>query len=235
VAIHEVDEGRPETLMAYTMRRIKTGIADGKYGPGSRLSPNVLAAEYGISHIPVREALTSLAAQGYIVHKQSQGFFTRELSWADLADIYHWRQVLEREAYRIAVAKITDRDIAEMRRVLKLMGKHTNPRDRFKYLEPNREFHFIAFKRVGSDRLLRFLNYLWDIAAPYAAAELIDSTGRYKDHFEHIPLFEARDAEAVIAAMDEHREYRVRHIARGRRSTKTTVSAQTPKRRSGQR
>jgi len=205
-------EGRPETVVAYTARRIQTAIAEGQYPPGTRLSPNAIATDFGVSHIPVREALASLSARGYIVHRQAQGFFARELSSEDLADIYHMREVLEREAYIMAVSKITDEDIAEMRRVLEEMGQHTSAPDRLRYLELNREFHFVAFKRAESPRLLELLNYLWDIAAPYGAAELIDSTEGWRDHFEYLSRFEARDAGGVIAAMAAHRQYRMRHI-----------------------
>jgi len=229
------EEGRPETLVAYTIRRIQTAIAEGRFPPGSRLSPAVLAGEFGVSHIPVREALRSLAARGYIVHKQSQGFFTRDLNSEDLADIYHLREVLEREAYILAVPKITDEDIAEMRRILKLMGTNTSAAKRLRYLELNREFHFVVFKRAGSDRLLYLLNYLWDVAAPYGAAELIDSTEGYQDHFEQIEKFAARDTKGVIAAMAAHRQVRVRHISEweAEHTQHTSDDSRTRRRRTG--
>ena len=48
------EDGRPESLQSYAERRIKTVIATGTFPPGSRLSPNLLAAEFGLSHIPIR-------------------------------------------------------------------------------------------------------------------------------------------------------------------------------------
>jgi DNA-binding GntR family transcriptional regulator len=206
------EDGRPEGLLAYAERRIKTAIADGSIGPGSRLSPHLLAPEFGLSHIPVREALASLAAAGYVDHKPGRGYMVRQLSSEDLTDIYHWRQVLEREAYLMGVPKLTDADIAEMTRLVDQMSTLTSSADRLEYVQLNREFHFVAFRRAGSERLLRFLNSLWDAAAPYSVLEMTDSSISHADHVALLPVFAARDADAVIAAMVGHRNVRVKRV-----------------------
>lgn len=204
---------RPEALQAYAERRIKLAIAQGDIAPGSRLSPTVLAREFGVSHIPVREALTYLSASGYVEHKHRMGFFSRQLSSEDLSDIYHWRALLEREAYVMAMPQITEADIKEMERLVKEMGRKTKPKDRIEYIQLNREFHFVAFKRAGSDKLLRFLNYLWDLSEPYMNAELVESSSGQSDHVKAIPLYRKRDLEGIIALSAQHRKARLDHIA----------------------
>jgi DNA-binding GntR family transcriptional regulator len=213
-ATPQPDQQQPEALLEYAQRRIKTAIADGTIAPGARLSPSVLAAEFGISHIPIREALTYLSAIGYVEHPHRLGFFARKLSSEDLADIYHWRAVLENEAYVMAVPKITDGDLAQMRRLAKATGRKVKPVDRLEFVRINREFHFVAFRRAGSERLLRFLDYLWDLSEPYMNAELVDSTRSYNDHLAAIKMFEARDTQGVIQVMSEHRRVRIDHIAK---------------------
>ncbi|WP_243795079.1 GntR family transcriptional regulator [Saccharopolyspora gloriosae] len=208
------NDQRPEALVAYITRRVQTDIARHKFPPGSRLSASNLAGEYDVSHIPVREALSSMAAKGYIVHHRSRGFFTREVHREEIEDIYRWRQVLETEAYRAAVPKITDEDIARMRTILGEMQKLTQNEDRIRYMELNREFHFVVFQRAGSPILLQLLTYLWDISAPYVALDLIDSDHAQKDHLEQLELYEARDAEGIIKAMDEHRGFRLDMVAK---------------------
>jgi DNA-binding GntR family transcriptional regulator len=206
-------EGRPETSVPYAKRRIKEAIADGTITPGARLSPHLLAPVFGVSHIPIREALASLMESGYVEHRQGKGYFARKLTSEDLADVYHWREVIEREAYIMAVPKLVDDDIAEMARLVQQMSRLTGPEDRAEYLELNRQFHFIVFRRAGSRRLLRFLNYLWDSAQPYAVLGNVDSAESHRQHLELIPIFAARDTDAVIAAMNKHREVRVRTVA----------------------
>ena len=204
---------RPEVLQAYAERRIKLAIAQGEIAPGRRLSPTVLAAEFGISHIPVREALTYLSASGYVQHKHRVGFFSRQLSSEDLTDIYHWRALLEREAYVMAVPLITEADMKEMNHLVKEMARKVKPKDRIEYILLNREFHFVAFKRAGSDKLLHFLNYLWDLSGPYMNAELVESSSGNSDHVRALALFRERDLEAIIALSEQHRKARLDHIA----------------------
>ena len=191
--------------MSYIEKRIKQAVVSGELKPGAKLSPSAVAADLGVSHIPVREALTSLAASGYLEHKPRVGFFVRVLSSDDLADIYHWREILEREAFIMAIPKLTDDDLEEMSRLCGQMRKLTGPGQRREYLNLNRQFHFIAFRRAGSDRLLRFLAYLWDVAAPYTFTGLVDIDEARHDHERMMDLFEARDLDGIIEMMTRHR------------------------------
>ena len=98
---------QPEALLSYIEKRIKQAVVSGELKPGAKLSPSAVAADLGVSHIPVREALTSLAASGYLEHKPRVRILARVLSSEDLADIYHWREVLEREAFTMAIPRLT--------------------------------------------------------------------------------------------------------------------------------
>src|SRR5215831_9828247 len=210
----EPGQDQPEALLSYIEKRIKQAVVSGELKPGAKLSPSAVAADLGVSHIPVREALTSLAASGYLEHKPRVGFFVRVLSSEDLADIYHWREILEREAFTMAIPQLTGDDIEEMRRLCGQMRKLTAPAQRREYLALNRQFHFIAFRRAGSDRLLRFLTYLWDAAAPYTFTGLVDAAEAQRDHELMMNRFEARDTAGVIDLMARHRGIAVEAVAR---------------------
>ena len=207
-------QDQPEALLSYIEKQIKQSVVSGELKPGAKLSPSAVAADLGVSHIPVREALTSLAASGYLEHKPRVGFFVRILSPEDLADIYHWREILEREAFTMAIPQLTGDDIEEMRRLCGQMRKLTGPGQRREYLTLNRQFHFIAFRRAGSDRLLRFLAYLWDVAAPYTFTGLVDIDEARHDHERMMGRFEARDLDGVVELMARHRGMAVEAVAR---------------------
>jgi DNA-binding GntR family transcriptional regulator len=211
---HERRQDQPEALLSYIEKRIKQAVVSGELKPGAKLSPSAIAVDLGVSHIPVREALTSLAASGYLEHKPRVGFFVRVLSSEDLTDIYHWREVLEREAFRMATPRLTADDIEEMRRLYDQMRKLTEPGQRREYLNLNRQFHFIAFRRAGSDRLLHFLTYLWDAAAPYTFTGLVDIDEAQRDHERMMDLFEAHDVDGVTEMMTRHRGLAVEAVAR---------------------
>jgi DNA-binding GntR family transcriptional regulator len=200
---HRPDQ--PEALLSYIEKRIKQAVVSGELKPGAKLSPSAIAADLGVSHIPVREALTSLAASGYLEHKPRVGFFVRVLSPDDLADIYHWREVLEREAFMMAVPLLTGDDIEEMRGLCGQMRGLVTPGQWNEFLDLNRQFHFVAFRRAGSDQLLRFLSYLWDSAESYSLSGLGNLEKAQQDHEQMLDLFEARDVDGIIEAMMRHR------------------------------
>lgn len=200
---HRPDQ--PEALLSYIEKRIKQAVVSGELKPGAKLSPSAIAADLGVSHIPVREALTSLAASGYLEHKPRVGFFVRVLSPDDLADIYHWREVLEREAFMMAVPLLTGDDIEEMRGLCGQMRGLVTPGQWSEFLDLNRQFHFVAFRRAGSDQLLRFLSYLWDSAESYSLSGLGNLEKAQQDHEQMLDLFEARDVDGIIEAMMRHR------------------------------
>ena len=138
---HERRQDQPEALLSYIEKRIKQAVVSGELKPGAKLSPSAVAVDLGVSHIPVREALTSLAASGYLEHRPRVGFFVRALSSEDLADIYHWREILEREAFTMAIPRLTSDDIEEMRRQCDQMQKLIDPAHQREYLKLNDPFH----------------------------------------------------------------------------------------------
>jgi DNA-binding GntR family transcriptional regulator len=198
-------QDQPEALLSYIEKRIKQAVVSGELKPGAKLSPNTIATDLGVSHIPVREALTSLAASGYLEHRPRVGFFVRVLTADDLADVYHWREILEREAFMMAIPQLTDDDIDEMRRLCRQMRRPIAPGLWSEFLDLNRQFHFVAFRRAASDQLLRFLSYLWDSAESYSLSGMGNVEKAQQDHEQMIDLFEARDVEGIIEAMTRHR------------------------------
>ena len=201
------DEEPPEGLQDFAARRLVQAIISGSLAPGERLSPSKLAGELGVSHIPVREALASLEASAYVVRVPRVGFFVADLSPDYIEDVYHWRQVLEDEACRIAVPRLGESDLALMRKINENARRAGESKDG-SYLDLNREFHFVAFERAGSEILLRFLNHLWDAAARYQSTitYVSESTSQFcAEHNALIEAFEARDVSLVNARMAEHR------------------------------
>jgi len=195
----------PEGLQEIISRRLMHAIIDGSLPSGEKLSPTKLASEFGVSHIPVREALAALEAEGYVRRAPRVGFFVAELPTDDVGGVYHWRQVLEDEAHRIAVPRLEDSDLARMRKLNDSINRERESQNRF--LDLNREFHFVAFGKAGSEILLRLLNQLWDSVARYQKTMDLARVSRavLRDHAALIEAFEARDVNLVNALMAEHR------------------------------
>ena len=228
-SLNDRDE-RPEGLQDFVSRRLVRAIISGELPPGERLSPARHAAELGVSHIPVREALAALEAVGHVSRVPRVGFFVAELSSEDIGDIYNLRELLEDEAHRLAMPRLRDEDLDRMRELHKEMLSAVKERTT-RFVSLNREFHFIPFERAGSRHLLRFLAQLWDAAARYQNAMAFVKVPRsllQEQHNAILEAFEARDPDAVNALMREHRGVTRKQIDKMERAKLVDATGDTP-------
>jgi len=99
-----LDPLAPVNLAAQVADRIADAIADGRLRSGQRLIESELAADLGISRIPVREALRELESQGLLVSRPHRGIRLIEFDAAWLQQLYEMRVALERVSWRHAAA-----------------------------------------------------------------------------------------------------------------------------------
>ncbi|RFU84216.1 GntR family transcriptional regulator [Streptomyces triticagri] len=99
-------------------RRIRDQILDGERGPGSRLVERELAAELGVSRLPVREALKALVAEGLVTPRPRTWAVVREFSATDLADLDEVRGALETLTFRLAAQRSTRAGLDRLRAAL---------------------------------------------------------------------------------------------------------------------
>src|SRR5579863_1165859 len=97
----------PSTLKLYLADRLREAILSGKYKPGDRLNESMIAREFGISRIPVREALFQLQESGLVTNHKHRGMFVTQLSEDDTQRINSVRMILETEALKLARAHMT--------------------------------------------------------------------------------------------------------------------------------
>jgi DNA-binding GntR family transcriptional regulator len=103
------------TLKQRAYEHVRSKLA-GNIVPGSRLSPKSLAKEIGISHTPVREALSQLQSEGLLVERPRKGVFVRQPDRDELIEIIELRTVLEVHAAGEAARRIRDADLDELER-----------------------------------------------------------------------------------------------------------------------
>jgi DNA-binding GntR family transcriptional regulator len=82
-------------LRASVRDRIRLQIIDGTLSPGSRLVERNLAAELGVSRVPVREALRDLVAEGYAIDRATRGIEVRGYPAAEVDELFEIRGALE--------------------------------------------------------------------------------------------------------------------------------------------
>ena len=102
---------RKANLSELAYNQIKDAICRGTIIPGDVLSENKLAMELGMSRTPIREALRSLASEGFVDVRNGIGAYVKPLSSKDMEDLYEVRSLLEMQAIKTSIYRITDDEI----------------------------------------------------------------------------------------------------------------------------
>ncbi|MEF9480743.1 GntR family transcriptional regulator [Ralstonia sp. 1B3] len=83
--------------------RLRERIADGTWAPGTQLRQELIAKEFGTSHIPVREAFVQLQASGFVTIVPNRGAFVSAMTTAEAAELTEMRVALELLALNSAI------------------------------------------------------------------------------------------------------------------------------------
>lgn len=160
------------TLKALVLERIREEIVSGRYKPGERLNESKLAREFKVSRIPVREALTTLHEQGFLMNHPRRGMFVNTLSEEDTQKINSVRIILEAEALKLCRAKLTKERELHLDRLVSRMERW----DRGTILEAaalDLEFHRTFWTYAGNNYLERCLSSLVPVLFAHHALDNI--------------------------------------------------------------
>ena len=198
------------TAQELVLQELRSDIVLGHLAPGSQVVQEALAQRYGVSRVPLREALKILEGEGLVTYHPHRGYFVMELSVDDLAEVYRLRSLLEAEALRVWVPHVTDADLVEVRQLLAEVERSSGTADLVSLTRANRAFHFAMFERSGMPRLVRVLHQLWDATDVYRAIYFRSESNRARiegEHRELLAALEARDGEAAVVAQESHRAH----------------------------
>lgn len=141
--------------------RLRSDIFEGRLKPGEWLRQERLAHEHGVSHMPVREALKQLAAEGLVEHIPYRGVRVVKFCIEDVEDLYACRAFIEGMAARYAAEQIAADELDQLERMHVRMVACETPRELPEYRELNRRFHGLIFQASGRSYLVRTLAQLW--------------------------------------------------------------------------
>jgi DNA-binding GntR family transcriptional regulator len=186
-----------------TVDRVERSVLDellrGDLVPGTRIRQDALAAELGVSKIPVREALQRLAAVGLLQFETNRGATVPALSVAEALEIAVLREAIEVQLLRQAVSKLTIVDLAEAELALSYADMGV--------AESNWAFHRALYRASGWTRGLTIVEILHAAVAPYVLL-YVDSLGGAEDSdAEHAALLEscrAGDVETAVELLQSH-------------------------------
>jgi DNA-binding GntR family transcriptional regulator len=137
----KAEPGAADNLTARVTEAIRGAIVDAEFALGQALSEASLAARFGVSRTPVREALTTLQRQGLIVIRPQSGSFVFMPSEEDVAELCEFRRLIETAALRLAHARRRAPALAQMREAIAAMAAAQEAGDTLAYARADAAFH----------------------------------------------------------------------------------------------
>lgn len=118
-----IETSRSTELVDEIANAIRHEVATGRFPMGSRLRQEALAAEFGVSRTPIREALRKLQAEGLIVFEPRRGALVRGPAPREIREAYRVRSELEGLAAELAAGWIADQELRELADAERLFGE----------------------------------------------------------------------------------------------------------------
>lgn len=174
-------------------QRVRDGLLRGDYPPGTWLRQDDLAAELGVSKIPVREALQRLANASLVTFEPNRGAIVRPLTAADAEEVFALRLAIETALMRRAIGRHTIVDLATAELALTTESASLT--------EANWRFHRALYQPAGWPLALATVETLSAAVAPYVLLYSEGLGGRAQSDAEHRELLEACRAHDTNAAL----------------------------------
>lgn len=186
--------------------RLRERILSGAAGPGEPVRQDTLAAELGVSKIPLREALARLEEEGLLRSEVNRGWFVTPLSAAEAREVYALRLKLEPEAAASAAAAASAEQQAEA--VVAFDALEAAVADHGAEVGPlNRAFHLALVRPAGRPLTFGIIERLNAISDRYVRKHLEPMGRDARANDEHRALLDAwlaRDRKTVTALLHAH-------------------------------
>ena len=187
--------------------RIRDDIVSGALRFGERITMEALAGRYGVSHMPVREALRELQGEGLVLIEPNRGARVRSIDSSFVENLFEIRTALEVMMVRRAAARCTPSDIAELQAIEDTLEQHMVAGDHALVVADNRRFHQAINRFAANVDALPLVDKHWMLLAAlwrhygYGQDRF---TGVANDHQNLIQALAAHDQEAAAMIMGAH-------------------------------
>ncbi|BEP62119.1 GntR family transcriptional regulator [Variovorax sp. V213] len=187
--------------------KLRALILDGAIGVGVQLKQEILAKRFGVSRIPIREALKRLEAEGLVTHAPHQGSVVASLSIDELLETLDIRIGLETRALVLAIPNMTNKVFKQAEIIMKRYDASETPRE---WADLNLEFHLCLYQPCVRPRLLKEIEQLVRGIDVHLRAHQSYAAGRKSPQSEHRAILDAcmsRDTDLARDLLEAHIEH----------------------------
>lgn len=157
----KVASGAEDTLRAGAYEELRRRLITGRIAPGIALSTRGIAQQLGVSQMPVRDALSRLAAEGAVEIRSKRKIAVPPMTPERLAEVLRCRRLIEPEAAALALPHIDAGLLRQIRQADADLDAALASGDVNDYMEANARFHFLIYRASGQTILPRMIETLW--------------------------------------------------------------------------
>lgn len=195
-----------QTISSQVYTALRDQLIAGHFPPGQPIRQDAVAAEFGVSKIPIREALFRLEREGLISSEANKGFYVIPLTQEEAIDVYTLRLQMEPQAVAEAALMASEADKAFARAAFDELNRAAQS-DRLRVPHANRMFHLSLIRPLKKPVTVQFIERLHIISERNLGEHLEPAGGEDQAHMEHRTMLEYwlnGEAEAVKALVHQH-------------------------------
>jgi DNA-binding GntR family transcriptional regulator len=195
---------------------IRSDIMTGVFAPGSRLKIAELSERYGISAVPVREALQQLQGEGLIELTANRGASVRRIDEKFLWQVYEIRKALETFFVVELAYRVTPADIEKLYDILAEQEAALTKFEDGKFQDLDRQFHNHIVSATQNEEAISVLNRHYDLIRPLRIrfGRSADQRARIpREHREIIDAIQRRDSSRASLLLSAHIDQAFKDLA----------------------
>ncbi|WP_319560486.1 GntR family transcriptional regulator [Marispirochaeta sp.] len=182
---------------------LRNAIFSGKFGPGYELRQDYLANKFGVSRMPVREALYILSGEGLVKLRANKGAIVKNITKDFVREHFELRLILECEA--IARACQFTEDISELEYIHAQQKKAIDSLDMVTTGECNQALHMVIWKNAKNTKMESLLEHLWNgLSTGIVVTPQLHAKESYDEHSLMIKAIKEKNPELGREVMKKH-------------------------------
>ncbi len=177
------------------------------FQPGTRINEMKLSKQLGMSRAPIREALNKLAAEGFVILKTGRGFFCRDLTIKELADLFEVRSNLELPSVQTICRNSPKEDLINLHNECIDIEKNNHSIDIDTLVGIDENFHMRLLTLANNEERINFMKNINKRIRFIRQINLESPIRRDKFLNEHIQIIESimdRDEKRSLSLMEQH-------------------------------
>lgn len=202
----DVDAASKENLSLKIYTELRARLIIGEFSPDDTLSIRTLAEEFGVSAMPVREALKRLEFEKALSGSAKRAYRVPVVSPKDAANLFFVRATLEGAAAELAVGQMSEADLAKLHDLACRIDRAWEQSDSRAFLRYNFRFHSLIYQRCGNPDLRELAELLYARCGPWLGKAIRDmsrSEDWASEHHDIVEAIRAGDKKRVRRLIEE--------------------------------